>query len=162
MARQRHRRGGAIGWPEALFVILVIATISPGLGLAIRPQEGAVFQEAPGYVTSGTRESVHYNAQPNEQKVTITFEYIVDGLNYDGRWSGFWPSLGSYNAVDPDNINSLLSGNVPITVMYDPEDPSVYQIHPESSLGWIVLMFLFGAGCVATFVYATVIYPRLR
>ncbi len=151
-----------MGWPEGLFIILIIATMIPAFALAARPQDGVVWAQAPGYITSGTRESVHFNSQLNDDKITVTYEYTVDGINYDGTWSGFWPPLGGYNALDPDSIDSLLAGEIPITVSYDPAEPAIHQTHPESSLSWIVFMMLFILGMASTFFYVTVLYPRIR
>lgn len=143
-------------------MLLITITAASGLCYVVGLGDTAEWSETSGSITDGRYSSVHYNAPANETKVEVVYEYKVDGIDYTSRWAGFWPAVGSPNALNPDQIPSLLEGGHAIRVQYDPLNPSRSDLHPQSGFLPIFLAGLFLVGLVGTFVYGMVVYPKLR
>lgn len=161
MGLRQHKRFQAPAWPE--FLALALAALCAGVLLAwgknrVEPN----WSKADGQVIAAQTQLTHYNAAALYDKVTISYEYFVDGIRYTGSWEGLWPELGSPNALTHDELPKLCVQGYPLTIFYEPTNPEKHVLHyAESSLEKIqgeVAFALF----IAVLFYFLKVYPWLK
>ena len=154
----RHWRPGA---PEgvglALITLVVMLAVKTWLAANMPPWPRTL-----GTVLSCAIRSVHYNAEPNDTKVTLTYEYVANGQTYAGNWQGLWPATGSANALPPERLHELEEPGYRLYVYYDPRNPAISRLEDGSRDSLFVYAMLF-VGCLAIFlVYLIRFYPAWR
>lgn len=161
MSFTRRSRKQKPGLPELVLLLLVGLTAYCAFNWEKTLGEPG-WEKTNGWVTSCEIKKTHYNAQPSDDKVAITYNYDAHAGTYPGSWEGYWPRIHSPNALPEGNIEVLKQPNYPLIVMFDPHDPSKSRLHnPDSDrqITWVILTF--GAGVALAF-YLIRIYPAWR
>ena len=120
------------------------------------------WKQTAGYITSSEVSRTHYNAQDYRAKANVSYEYSVGMAKYVGRFEGFWPEVGSPNALAPSEIDNLKVPKKAVVVFYDPGRVERSTLHPNSgdtSPFWIVLT---AAGLCIAGAYTFFVYPAWR
>lgn len=159
MRRRRHRK--RLGLPEYVEVALVVVAIASA-GLWWRNVDHEVWPNTVGNVLSCKIESLHYNATRYANLVDIRYEYSAGGRPYLGHWRGYWPIVGSPNALPRTRMNELKTKGFPLTVMYNPANPSRSRLHdtpaglrPAFAITTLVAIAL-------SFAFTAYVYPKWR
>lgn len=161
MALQRRTKRWRPAAPEFIGVFLCVVLLFAGV-LAWRATTAPPWPHTTGTVLSCNLRSVHYNAEPNDTKVSLSYEYVVGGQTYAARWEGLWPVAGSPNALPEERLHELETPGYRLRVYYDPENPSRSELE-DGSRDNVLLFSLFFVGSLATFlVYVLKIYPTWR
>ncbi|MCC6796406.1 MAG: DUF3592 domain-containing protein [Candidatus Hydrogenedentes bacterium] len=157
-ARRRHRK---LGWPEVWLVSFVVLALAPAMAWWSEQYQPDWMKTA-GNITSVEFQRVHYNAQDYRTKVDVTYDYIVGMGKYLGEFHGYWPEVGSPNALAPSEIEKLKEPKCEVFVFYDPGNIEHSTLHPKdgkSSPLWIVLTV---AGLCIAGAYTFFVYPAWR
>lgn len=158
--RRRTGRWRPAG-PEYIAVFLLVVLLVAAL-LAWRTATAPPWPHTTGTVLSCNIRSVHYNAEPNDTKVSLTYQYVVGGQTYAAQWEGLWPAAGSPNALPPDRLHELESPGYRLRVYYDPQNPSRSDLEDGSRDDVLFFSALF-VGILAVFlIYLLKIYPMWR
>ncbi len=156
--RTKRRKAGL---PEFLLVFAMIAAIVP-LTVVWYSLNQPDWPAAGGWVLSGKIVNTHYNAPDYKQKVTVDYEYLIGGANYKGEFVGLWPDVGSPNALPPSELEKITQKGYPLTVFYDPDDPTRSRLHTRGHDDQLSLILIAGCCVVLAGVYAFVVYPAWR
>ncbi|MCC6698282.1 MAG: DUF3592 domain-containing protein [Candidatus Hydrogenedentes bacterium] len=157
-SRRRFRK---LGFPEFLLVCALLLAVAPltlfwlFLNVPEWPATG-------GWVVSGEVESTHYNAQDYARKVNVAYEYRVGSVAYKGAFVGLWPGVGSPNALAPENIKSVTEQGHPLTVFYNPNDPSRSRLHTRGTENRLSLFLIAGCCVALSGIYCFLVYPAWR
>ena len=159
MRRRRHHTRP--GLPEFVEIALVILAIA-GAGLWWRNVDHEVWPNTVGSVLSCDIQNMHYNATQYANRVDIRYEYTAGGRPYLGHWTGYWPIMGSPNALPRARMNELKTKGFPLTVMYNPANPSRSRLHdtPAGLRPAFAAMTLIAIAL--SFAFTVFIYPRWR
>ncbi|MBX7258281.1 MAG: DUF3592 domain-containing protein [Candidatus Hydrogenedentes bacterium] len=158
--RKRHRWRKP-GIAEVLFVLAVVVAMLPISYWWLRLNR-PVWNNAPGSILSGKILSTHYNAERYDPKVRAQYQYLVGTVTFQGTFEGFWPEVGSPNALPPDRLEEITKPGHPLVVAYDPANPQRSVLHPlleESQLKYFLLSV---AGLLVGGAYCLIIYPAWR
>ncbi len=120
------------------------------------------WQETMGRITSCDIKSIHYNAEPNRNKVTISFTYHVNEIPFQGSWSGMWPVADSPNALGDEEITRLKDKGYLLRVYYDARNPEIHRIHDLVDTKRYVFSILSVLGSLALIYYLVKIYPAWK
>ncbi len=154
----RHWRPGA---PEAVGTILILFVVFAAL-LTWQAANVPPWPHTAGRVLSCSITSIHYNAEPNDTKVSLTYEYSVNGQTYAGRWEGLWPTTGTPNALPQDRVHELEEPGRRIYVYYDPRNPAVSRLEDGSRDFLLVYAGLFVVLLILLLMYLVRVYPAWR
>ena len=161
MASHLHSRYRKAGLPEVLLVCAMILAVAP-LTLVWFSLNQPEWPGTGGWVLSGEIVTTHYNAPDYKQKATVHYEYLIGGASYKGEFVGFWPDVGSPNALPVTELDRLKQKGYPLTVFYNPSDPSQSRLHTRGHDDQLIL-FLIAGFCVGlAALYAFVVYPAWR
>jgi len=154
---RRHRSG----LPDFLLVFAILAAIVPltAVWFSINQPD---WPEAGGWITSGNVVKTHYNAPDYKEKVTVAYEYVIGGATYTGEFVGLWPEVGSPNALPPAELENVTQHGYPLTVFYDPDDPTRSRLHTRGHDDQLSLILIAGCCVILAGVYAFVVYPVWR
>ena len=159
LRRKRHRRKP--GFAEVLFVLaLVIALFPVSYWWAHLNQPN--WNRAPGSIVSGVILNTHYNAERYDPKVSAQYQYLVGTVTYQGSYEGFWPEVGSPNALPPDRLEEVSKPGHPLVVSYDPGNPGRSVLHPILQESQLTYFLLTVAGLLVGGGYCLVVYPAWR
>lgn len=161
MGLPRRRRDLRFGMPEAAAVLLLAPTLVFAF-LWWDTAEGPAWAETPGQVVSGRVVSTHYNAQPYEDKVTLTYVYSVSGMKFTGQWEGIWPHGTGPNELPEDQLSLLERPGYPLRIFYDPADPRTSRLHIAPAGIGLLYATLALVGGVLTAYYTLRIYPAWK
>lgn len=159
LRKRRHRRKPGVA--EVLFILALFAAVTPISFWWMRLNR-PIWNNAPGSIVSGTVLSTHYNAERYDPKVRAQYQYLVGTVTFRGTFEGFWPDVGSPNALPPERLQEITAPGHPLVVAYDPENPRRSVLHPiveESQLKYFLLTV---AGLMLAGGYCLVIYPAWR
>lgn len=161
MGFRRRKTRERPGLPEFVAVcLLALALVSV---LAWRQGDaGGGWPEAPGHVMSATIRPTHYNAPDYRPKVSVTYEYTVNGVAHRGYWEGYWPEMNSPNALLPEERRLLEESGFPLVVMYDPDEPARSRLHDPPGERRILLGVASVVAFLAAAVYFVRIYPAWK
>ena len=154
--QRRHR--GRIGVPDVVAFLLVGVLVVLG-SCWWRAVQGPVWAEALGRTATCEIRPTHFNAEPCGNKVMLTYEYEVGGVTFGGEWTGYWPRGHSPNALPDGHVEVLRTKDYPLTVLYDPEDPSRSRLHDAASGEQLLFTILTFASGICLTVYCVRVYP---
>jgi len=161
MALHQNRRLKKPDLPEFVALVLV--------GLAVvaatwwwQANVHPKYRHAEGRILSCRIRPTHYNATDVRTKVDVTYEYAVGSGSYRGSWTGYWPQTDSINAVPEGEIDLLMTRDLPVSVLYAPDDPARSLLHYpiRGDTRFIAVIAICGLG--AALVYCCAIYPAWR
>ncbi|HRI88299.1 MAG TPA: DUF3592 domain-containing protein [Candidatus Hydrogenedentes bacterium] len=153
-SRRSHRK---FGWPEFWFLVLVASVIGSATiwwQQHLRPK----WRETAGVILEWQGSSAGANAK----KANVTYEYTVGLTKYTGKFDGFWPEMGTPNAIARDRIGEMPKPGAKIVVYYDPNDDSRSDIMPHGAKPSPLLLTLSIALACAVAGYTFVVYPAWR
>ena len=140
--------------------LIAVAVVAAGLWLYQSSQRPWVVVE--GRVVHGSVAAGQYHQQDTPYRVSLSYEYEVQGNWTLGRWDGFWPKAHSPNALLPADLSVLKRPGYPLTVAYDPTNPVRSSLHGQPR-GLSNLYSAAAAGALLLLVvYAIGIYPRWK
>ena len=161
MSLHRRRRLRRLGLPEVVAVIIVAFTVWM-MTVWWRSAEQPGWEQTGGRIRQCSIRNTHYNAEPNENVVHLSFEYFVGGMRYANEWTGIWPLVESPDALSPGQMDELTSGEHILTVFFDPLNPAHCQLHSPRREQPIILTLLALASLVFALTYFLKIYPAWR
>lgn len=152
-------RGTQLGWGEIAAMLLFVLT---GMFLLLwyAEQSRPLWPEARGRVLHANWVSTHYNAEPNEDKVHIVFEYRANEVLFRDEWEGMWPTGVGPNPLPEDRLDVLLDPSFNLRVFYDPQEPARNRLHVNTNDMAFAYMLLSGVSALATAYYLMRVYPR--
>jgi hypothetical protein len=155
----RHHR--KFGWPELWLVCLIVLAVGPPTVWWQR-QYKPDWKKTAGHITASESKRVHYNAQDYRMLARVSYEYTVGMAKYTGNFDGFWPEIGSPNALAPAEIDTLKQPKKEVVVFYDPDHAERSTLHLDNttvSPFWVVLT---AAGLAIAGAYTFFVYPAWR
>lgn len=141
-------------------ILIAGALVFWGLWWSSREEE--TWLETSGRTLDCEMRMVHRNAETDLMKVTLTYEYSAMGMTLQNTWVGHWPKANSPNALPEQDVPLLQQAGYPLTILYNPDDPSKSRLHyvpAELPIVYMILATLLTAAALI-FVFGT--YPRLR
>ena len=161
MAYRPSRKHRKIGWPEFWLVCLFAATVTPAT-IWWQQHYKPAWQKTGGVVRSWEISKMHYNALDYRTKAKVEYEYLVGVVKYVGQFEGFWPEVGTPNAVTPAELQAASQIGKELVVYYDPNHPERSQPFQEDTGPGLIWMILSAAGLACTIFYTFAVYPHLR
>ncbi len=146
--------------PDFVAIFLLLLTVVPVL-LWFSQQQGPVWNMTTGRVLSSSIRPVHYNAETDRLKVTLSFEYEVNGILYEDSWTGMWPDEGP-NAIAESQLESELQPGRTVYVYYDPRYPTETRMHDAGRGIDLVYISASVALAVLAVFYLFKIYPEWK
>jgi hypothetical protein len=150
-----------LGFPEFLLVCALVLAVAP-LTLFWVMLNVPEWPATGGWVVSGEVATTHYNAQDYARKVSVAYEYRIGSVTYKGEFVGLWPSVGSPNALPPQEIEAITHQGHPLTVFYNPNDPSRSRLHTRGNENRLSLLLLSGCCVALSGIYCFFVYPVWR
>jgi len=161
MALRPRRRLRSPGLPEFVAAfLLVMAGIPAALWLHSVHQPD--WEQTTGQVVSCTIRSTHYNAQPNRAKLDLVYDYHANGIPYREHWTGMWPHGEGPNALPIGRLDELKQAGYPLTVLYDPQNPSSSRLHETGKDRQLYYGILAPVMLVLALAYCLKGYPAWR
>jgi hypothetical protein len=142
--------------------LVLLASVAVSAVLWWNAQFSDIRLQTTGRVAEGHVIASHYNAQLTKQRVVLVYTYSVGGVMYKARWTGYWPTENSPNALPADQYPKLFTQGHSLKVFYEPGNPANSELHrcaPESHL--LLAGTTVGLGILAS-VYLVRIYPAWR
>ena len=161
MSLHQKRRFNPFGLPEFIGLVLLTAVVFFGVEwLHASPTHR--WNEAIGHITNCDIQSIHYNAEPNQNKVSISYIYRVNEIPFQGSWSGMWPETDSPNSLSDEEITQLKNSEYVLRVFYNPQNPEINRIHDLVDTKRYVFSILSVLGILVVIYYLVIVYPRWK
>jgi hypothetical protein len=161
MQHRVRRSRKKLGWPEAWLVCSIALAIVPAT-VWWRQHYKPEWKQTTGQITSSELSNMHYNAETNRTKAKVSYEYTVGMAKYMGHFDGYWPAVGSPNALAPSEIEKLTEPKKELIVFYNPANAARSELHQGSGKASPFWLVLAAAGLCIAGVYTFLVYPAWR
>ena len=161
MLHRVTRRHKKLGWPEVWLVCSVALAIAPAT-IWWQQHYKPEWKKTGGRIASSEISNMHYNAPANRTKVKVSYEYSVGMAKYVGHFDGYWPAVGSPNALAPSEIDQLKGPTKELVVFYDPSNAAHSELHPGSGKASPFWLVLAAAGLCIAAAYTFFVYRAWR
>lgn len=155
----RHRR--KFGLPEGVGLALLL-TLAAASYVFLESVYGVSWRRTVAYVVDGRIDEAHYNAQDTLPRLSLTYEYLVNGVTFRGQYSGAWPLLQQPGLAPGEILRRIRDREVTLPVMYDPRAPGRSMLSFTHESRQVAPALFTGAAALTCAIYALKIYPAWR